>query len=99
MSVDRAGGALHITLSGELDHHAAKEIIKKMDSVTTAPLPAVCSLDMGGVGFMDSSGIAVVLGLYRRLSETDSRIVVKNVQPQAMRVFNAAGVDRLLTFE
>ncbi|MDR1116656.1 MAG: STAS domain-containing protein [Oscillospiraceae bacterium] len=99
VNIERLNSSLQISLSGELDHHAAKDVVRKLNSLTESAVPAKCVLDMGGVGFMDSSGIAVVLGLYRRLGEVDSKVTVKNVPVQAMKVFNAAGIDRLVTFE
>ena len=48
---------------------------------------------------MDSSGLAVVLGAYRRMRELDGTFCVRNVPPQPMKVFSAVRLDRLIRFE
>lgn len=58
---------LTITLSGELDHHAARELMESIDRLLEQVLPARTLLDLGELSFMDSSGIAVVLRAKRRM--------------------------------
>ena len=69
-------------VSGEVDHHGAREIMG----------------DLGGVTFMDSSGIAVLLRAYRRLGALGGEVRVHNVPHQAARVLRAAGLDKLIRF-
>ena len=59
---------LLLRLSGELDHHAAKGAIREMEEAIDAALPRNLVVDMGGVTFMDSSGIAVLLRTQRKCS-------------------------------
>ncbi|MDR1736285.1 MAG: STAS domain-containing protein [Oscillospiraceae bacterium] len=93
------GRALSIALSGELDHHAAKEALHTLDALIDKRLPLECRLDLSGLSFMDSSGIAVILGLYKRVFELSGELTVENVPPQAMRVISAAGIDKIVTFD
>ena len=74
-------------------------MLKEIADATEELVPTICTLDMSGVTFMDSSGIAVVLGLYRKMSEVGGKVVVMDAPPNAMKVFNAAGLDRIVTFE
>lgn len=55
-------------------------------------------LDLSGLTFMDSSGLAVAMNLQRALARTGRRMVIVGTPPQAMRVFRAAGLPRLMTF-
>ena len=50
------GRELTLTLRGELDHHAAKEAMRKLEWELDAALPSKLTLDFSGVSFMDSSG-------------------------------------------
>jgi len=61
--------------------------------------PMVCILDFKGVGFMDSSGIAVVIHTYRRMTERQGVLILKKVPPQPKKVLEAAGMDRLVSIE
>jgi stage II sporulation protein AA (anti-sigma F factor antagonist) len=89
---------LEIKLSGELDHHAAKGALKEIADAADEFVPTICILDMSQVTFMDSSGIAVVLGLYRKMSEVGGRVVVKDTPPGVMKIFRIAGLERIVTF-
>ena len=57
------------------------------------------SLDFSGLEFMDSSGIAVLLRAHRQMCRLEGELRVVNVPPQAKRVFQAAGLSRVIRFE
>ena len=96
--VNENGATVEVRLFGELDHHAAKDVMKKLNA-SPCGRAVSCRLDMSGVEFMDSSGIAVVLGLYRMMDETGGQLAVSNVSSQHMRIFDAAGLRRIIRFE
>ena len=85
---------LTITLTGELDHHAAKGLIEAIDRCMEQNLPVKTLLDLGGLTFMDSPGIAVVLRAKRRMEALAGALVVVNIPRQAARVLETAGLDR-----
>ena len=89
---------LTVTISGELDHHGAKQIMAHMDSQIDLELPRRLIVDMGGITFSDSSGIAVLLRAQRRMAQLDGSMTVINVPVQAERVFRAAGLHRIIQF-
>ncbi len=64
-----------------------------------AALPKVLVLDMSGITFMDSSGIALILRAQQRMQLLDGSILVCNVPAQARRVLDAAGIGRLVTIK
>lgn len=69
-------------VSGEVDHHGAREIMGELERNIETSLPRVLELDLGGVTFMDSSGIAVLLRAYRRLGALGGEVRVHNVPPR-----------------
>ena len=79
----RQEGTLIAVYTGELDHHAARAAIEQ-----TEELP-----------FMDSSGRAVVLHLYRTCARSGREFAVRGTPPQPMRVFEAAGLPQVMVFE
>ena len=85
---------LTITLSGELDHHAARELMESIDRLLEQVLPARTLLDLGELTFMDSSGIAVVLRAKRRMEALSGTLMVVNIPRQAARVLETAGLSR-----
>ena len=90
---------LCISLSGEVDHHHARGIMDAMGHEIDAELPRRVTLDLGGVSFMDSSGIAVVLRCYKRVGELGGVVSVRNVPDSAAKVLRCAGLDKLIKFE
>jgi len=101
MAVTCSGGdrVLNAAVSGEVDHHRAREIMGELERGIDASLPRVLNLDLGGVTFMDSSGIAVVLRAYRRLGELGGELRVCNIPAQAGKVLRTAGIDRLVRLD
>ena len=87
---------LLLEFSGDLDHHAAKDAIREMELSVDAALPKKLVLDLGGVTFMDSSGIALLLRAQRRMENLEGSLLVCHVPPQAKRVLDAAGIGRLV---
>ena len=90
---------LRLALAGEVDHHRARGLMEWVDREVGTRLPRRLVLDLGGVTFMDSSGIAVLLRAYKRTAELGGTVAVQNVPEQAGRVLRAAGLERLLRFE
>lgn len=93
-SVDRK---LLLELHGEVDHHGARDALRQLEMAVDAALPSQLVLDMAGVTFMDSSGIALILRAQQRMQLLDGSVLVCNVPPQARRVLDAAGIGRLVT--
>jgi len=96
MTAGMKKGILYLHLSGELDHHSAGPVMRQIEDKLEVNLPRDCVIDMAGLSFMDSSGIAVVLKAYRRMNTLGGRLWVENVQPQPMRVLDASGIDRII---
>ena len=90
---------LRLTVSGEVDPHGARAVMQELDRQVDAGLPKRLTLDLSGVTFMDSSGIAVLLRTFRRMGELGGSLRVVHVPDQAGKVLRAAGVDRLIRFE
>ena len=90
---------LLLEISGELDHHGARNALREVELAVDAALPKKLVLDMGGVTFMDSSGIALILRAQQRMQVMDGCLLVCNVPQQARRVLDAAGIGRLVTIK
>ena len=83
-------------ISGEIDHHGAREIMMALDREIDIALPNRLELDLSGVTFMDSSGIAVLLRAKRRLDELEGQFAVHSIPMQPRKVLDAAGLGRII---
>ncbi len=87
---------LTIRMTGELDHHAARTAIGTIGEWIEQSLPRKTVLDLGGLTFMDSSGIAVVIRTKRRMEALNGNLLVVNIPRQAARVLETAGLEQYL---
>ena len=70
---------------------------RALELAVDAALPKKLVLDLSGVTFMDSSGIALILRAQQRMKLLDGSLLVCGVPQQARRVLDAAGIGRLVT--
>ncbi len=94
-----AGRTMTLLLSGEADHHGVRDALRKIDIIIDTALPRILILDLGGVTFMDSSGIALILRSRNRMELLDGDIQVRNIPAQARRVLDAAGISRIIAMK
>ena len=92
-------GKLTVVLTGEIDHHCAKEYIAAISAKVEAYTPRICVLDFQDVTFMDSSGIAVVINALRCMTRIDGSLTLTGLRSQPMKVFRASGIDKLISIE
>ena len=88
-------GRLTVALTGEIDHHCAKNYIKAIVAKIDSYTPDVCVLDFSEVSFVDSSGIAVVINALRSMTQIEGKLLLTGISPQPMRVFRASGIDKI----
>lgn len=89
-------GRLTIILTGEIDHHRAKQYIQTITAKIEAYTPHICVLDFQDVTFMDSSGIAVVINALRQMNKIEGKLILSGIQSQPRKVFRTSGLDKLV---
>ena len=87
-----------VALSGELDLETTAELDRRLDRITKAN-PGRVLLDLRGVGFMDSTGLASILRAWSAASTNGHDIALRRGSPQVQRLFELTGVLDQLTFE
>ena len=92
-------GKLTVALSGEIDHHCAKQYMEGINRKIESCSPCTCVLDFLDVTFMDSSGIAVVINALRAMKRIQGSLLVSGVKPQPLKVFRASGIDKLISIK
>lgn len=93
------GRTLIAYVGGEVDHHAARALMEELTGQMESVLPRSMILDLSGVSFMDSSGIALVLRSWKDMTRMGGSMSVRHVPAQAEKVLKAAGLHRLISFE
>ena len=85
---------LKVSLCGEIDHHCAKGLSDSIDFKIRRINPALLILDFGGVSFMDSSGLAMVMGRRRLMQSIDGQVELWHLNGSAKKVFKMAQIER-----
>ncbi len=96
IKADYSDGRLTVSLGGELDHHGAKAAVDAISEALDRYLPRDLVLDLGELGFMDSSGIAVIVRSYKKVRGAGGRMYIEDTQPQPLKVLDASGIDRMI---
>ena len=99
VSFYKDGHSLIASLSCDIDHHSARGLRDEIDKKVIENRPRVLVLDFGGVSFMDSSGIGVLLGRLRILQARGGTLSVKNMQPPVEKLFRLSGLQRVIGIE
>ena len=87
-----AGETLYAYLAGEIDHDAAQSLRMQLDDALVSRSPRTLIIDLGGVGFMDSSGVGLILGRGRHISALGGRLTVQNPPPAVRRMLDLARI-------
>ncbi len=97
VTIESSGRIIVAYLIGEIDHHTAADVRRRIDDALSVKKPNELILDFKNVSFMDSSGIGLVMGRYRLLKTIDptATVLVKNVSTQTKKIMELAGLGRI----
>ena len=93
------GSELTINISGEIDHHNARTIRRKIDESLYYYRPKTVALDLSEVAFMDSSGLGLILGRFTLARELGGVLRIVDPSENVSKILDLAGTGRLVTVE
>ena len=85
-----------IRLRGDIDHHSAERLRGELDRLIENERPGLIILDFSAVSVMDSSGLGLILGRYKRIKRFGGRMCVRGVGKSVDRVFAMSGIYRII---
>lgn len=83
---------LKINLKGEIDHHIASIIKYEIDQYIEKHKIKNILFDFKDVSFMDSSGVGMIIGRYKKLQKAGGKIGVIYLTPQVKKIFEISGL-------
>ncbi len=86
------GRGATVYLSGDIDEHAATVMRADMDTKLSAVNRGTVILDFSGVTFVDSTGLGLILGRYKKLKSRGIETCIGEVTPIVDKIFKASGV-------
>ncbi len=88
---------LYILLSGELDEYTAQYVRKNLDVLFETQKGFVqIVLDLSELSFMDSTGVGVLIGRYKKMRESNKPIFITNPSRNAERIFKMSGLYEIM---
>lgn len=88
---------LYVLLSGELDEHSAGGIRRSLDTlIDTEKGFNQLVMDLSELQFMDSTGIGVLIGRYKKLKQYNKPIFITNPSIQAEKIFKLSGLYQIM---
>lgn len=94
--VKQQASSITASLYGELDHHSAVQTRETLDRLIKKFKDTDLVLDLKNLSFMDSSGLGVIIGRYKKLKSSGHSLYVKNTSRQIDKVFNISGLYSII---
>lgn len=85
-----------IKVDGELDHHMASKIKAEADKKMCLTNAVNVIFDLSDMTFMDSSGIGVMMGRYKKARTLGGKTAVYGTNAQTLRIIKMSGIDRII---
>jgi anti-sigma B factor antagonist len=95
LTVETQGLAAVVWVRGELDIATAPELRECLARLDGQPM----TLDLSGVTFMDSGGLAILAWATKRAHECGAELNVRGVRPAQMRVLEITGLADQLNLD
>ena len=99
MRTEWKNGRVTAYVTGEIDHHSAQDTREEIEAELKRTGSKELYLDFSGVTFMDSAGIGLILGRYRRMQECGGSLKVIGASARIERMMRMAGVSKLNVIE
>ena len=96
LTFDMRDGTLTVFIEQDIDHHAAKKLRCRIDEQIALCDPSVIVLNFDAVGFMDSSGVGLIMGRYKRANEMGAQLYLCALSERLRRILELSGVLQLV---
>lgn len=88
--------ALLVKVTGELDHHIAEKIKGLVDDKMRSTNAVNVIFDFSQLAFMDSSGIGVIMGRYKKARTLGGKVIVFGVNASVLRIMEMSGLSKII---
>lgn len=95
IDVKKQAGDVVIFMDGELDESVAREIRDEMDYIIDHNQFNNIVVDFSKLHFMDSTGIGVLLGRFKKLRAQGKDLLIRNPNKQIDKILAASGMYKV----
>jgi len=90
------GSCMIVKVSGEIDVYSAPTLRKKLAALIDADHTDLV-VDLTGVGFLDSTGLGVLVGALKKIRGLGGRLQLVIDQAKVMKVFRITALTQVFT--
>lgn len=87
-----------LRLDGELDMKTADSVRTTIDTEIDRRGIRTVILNLQKVEFIDSSGLGVLLGRYKKLRDLEGKLKITNVPPHILKIMELSGLPKIIRF-
>lgn len=95
---DQDAGEARLTLEGELDLASSTQVEEQLAGLE-AQRPTRIVIDLGGLAFIDSTGLRTLIQADQRAREAGTEMILRPGDDSIQRVFELTGALDVLRFE
>ncbi len=95
VDVSRNGTVAVVAVGGELDLASGPELESELDQIT-GPDTQLVVIDLRELGFMDSTGLSILVRAHQRLASQGCELALAKGSPQVQRLLDLTGVAERL---
>jgi len=88
------GDAVVVTVAGSVDIYSSPELRGELKVALDAKAQPLV-IDMGGVSFVDSSGLATLIEGLQKVQGYGGKLLLCNLSPKVLGVFQLANLDHI----
>ena len=87
----------HFAISGELDAESSEQIRPEFVQLAANPTYSTIIINLKNVSFIDSSGIGLIVFLFKKMREHSVELVLSDVHSQPLELIKLLRVDTVIT--
>jgi anti-anti-sigma factor len=93
VAIERQGDRVSVAVAGELDLGTVDQLEQAVAGELAAGAVAELVVDLGGVSFVDSSGLGALLRIRQATQQAGGQLILTGVNPGPARVIGIAGLS------
>lgn len=87
---------LIVKLEEDLDHHNCISVREETDKIIMKKNIKYIIFDFSGTNFMDSSGVGVIMGRYKKVIFIGGSVYATGIGPNIDRIFKLSGLYKII---
>ncbi len=94
LEIKKTGNTLVVKIHGDFDLQLADYCRREIDQNLQDAKNIL--FDLTDISFIDSSGLGVILGRYRKVKDIKGNVVIANSDSKIVKLLNLSGITRLI---